>query len=240
MYKTQWEQQVARTRGPSKVRVPYRNELITQIDLLICEAIATESTKRAHAILDILYELHVYRGEDVDNKILEGLKHLAVMSGLSPSPLAATVAELSWQLNWHFVGPEDVPMRASDSRRVRRTVDILAVLGEFGCEFNRRRKVIVALADALENYLSMAVWYLDQNIAERVRLAYERALGACASEGKTPYKTGYNVLHASLARVLLLLEGTPHAWDAQRTRLTTLFELAREARSGSMSVVRKR
>ena len=221
-YKLTWERHIAQTRRPSKVRVAYKRELITQIDLLICEAIAAESTARAQLILDVLYELHIYRGADVDLKILEGLQHLALMSGLGRSPLAGSVAELTWQLNWHFIGPNDVPMNKAAQRRVLKTIRVLGTLGEFGCQFNRRKKMIASVSDSLENYLSMAIWYKRREIAQAVVTAYADALEACTASGKPHFVVGQRVLKASLGRALRLLKDTPRNWEAERSKLAEM------------------
>src|SRR5438093_233630 len=73
-YKRTWEKQVQESRRVHRPQIPYKKELISQIDIIICEILAFDSyTPRIDQLLDILYHLHLWRGSrEIDEKILEG------------------------------------------------------------------------------------------------------------------------------------------------------------------------
>jgi hypothetical protein len=46
----------------------------------------------------------------LDRKLVEGLDHIAAMSGFDPSPLGPVVAQQLWEMCFHFIGPHEVAM----------------------------------------------------------------------------------------------------------------------------------
>ena|SRR5689334_7956437 len=93
-YKKSWEQVVLyrrrRYKPPSQIS---QRELIGQIDLVICQILATSDDMRRKELLEVINHLHMWRGSpQIDKQIIEGYGHLAVMSGLSMPHLAKELA----------------------------------------------------------------------------------------------------------------------------------------------------
>lgn len=112
-YKRAWEKQVEDSRRIHRPQIKYQKELISHIDIIICEILAMKSNNpRIEDLINVLYEVHLWRGtKAIDSKILEGLEHLALMSGVGLPKVAALVSDLAWQMCWHFVGPKVVSMK---------------------------------------------------------------------------------------------------------------------------------
>ena len=167
-----WEEKVRRSRGVHHPVAAYRRELISQIDLIICEVLARRSDhQRALQLLDLLFELHLWRGgRDLDNRIIDGLSHLALMTGLSYPRLSPRIAELLWEMSFHFVGPEDVEMDRSDEGCVVKCVDALETLGHFNCAFGHGHKAADAVTETAEQFMDVAVWYRRPKIARAARV----------------------------------------------------------------------
>ena len=158
-YKVAWEEEVRRTRGVRRPAVAFRRELISQIDLIICDVLARRSDqKRALERLDLLFELHIWRGgRALDARIVEGLHHLAAMAGLSERRLGPRIAELLWEMCFHFVGPDKVKMDKTGEGNVVECLDALETLVYFNCSFGHGRKATDAIAETIEQFLDMAV-----------------------------------------------------------------------------------
>lgn len=94
-YKRTWDKQVLDGRRVHRPKIRYKKELVSQIDFLICHILACKkNSPRIEELLNILFELHLWRGgPEIDSKIVEGLHHLALMSGLSYPRIASLVAE---------------------------------------------------------------------------------------------------------------------------------------------------
>lgn len=132
-YRRSWAKQVSDTRQVHKPSIRYKKELISQIDLIVCDVLARRrDSARIKELLNLLWEIHLWRGgREVDDKIVEGLSHLALMSGLSSPTLASMVAEKLWEMCFHFAGPKDVPMDDEGERFVLRSIDALSTLTSF-------------------------------------------------------------------------------------------------------------
>ena len=111
-YKFSWDQHVRDLRQIHGPQVKYKKELITQIDLLVCQILASRNNiSRVKELLSVLFELHLWRGgREINSKIIEGFHHLALMSGLEPKGLAWQLPEKLWEMCFHFVGPHEVQM----------------------------------------------------------------------------------------------------------------------------------
>ena len=116
-YMRAWEKHVQDSRRVHQPKILYKKELVSQIDIIICEILALRATNpRIKELLDLLYELHIWRGSpEIDAKIREGLGHLALISSFSSvGTVAPLVSEKLYELCWQFVGPKDVPMNKGD------------------------------------------------------------------------------------------------------------------------------
>jgi hypothetical protein len=226
-YKRSWEQHVLASRRVHRATAKYRKELISQIDLLICEILAAKNDrKRAQELLDMLWELHLWRGgREIDAKILEGLKHLALMSGMGERVLAPLVAEKIWEMVFHFVGPQDVPMNAYDLRFVLDAIGALTTLAEFNCEVGHVRKAAETIAKQAENFFDVALWYNRREIGNAVVSLYEKGLKACFSEGgELEFAHGRTLLRRSLRRLRRTLSEERPEWNRQEHRINDLLD----------------
>ena len=148
-YKRSWELQVQESRRVHQPRPRYTKELVSQIDLLICEIrVLPRTSSRISLLFDLLYELYLWRGSRViATKLLEGMAHLALMAGLEGDTVGKHIPPLLWQLCWHFVGPDRVEMDKYDLGHVMRCLDIMETLAEFNCEFGKGRSTTLALSE---------------------------------------------------------------------------------------------
>lgn len=226
-YKRSWELQVLDTRRVRRPRITYKKELVSQIDFIVCEILACgRDNPRAIELLDMLFELHLWRGSrQVDRAIVEGLHHLAVMSGLSSPKLVTLVAEKLWEMCFHFIGPEDVPMTKQDREQVDECIEALCTLAEFNCEFGRGRKATEAIAEHAENFFEVALWYSKKDLANRVLRLYDKAIASCSIEGKLKYPYGRRVLRRSLRKLEPLLTTKRSSWSYQSRRIRQILAL---------------
>ncbi len=227
MYKHSWEQQVLTSRRVHRSVAKYRKELISQIDLIICEILAVKNDpKRAKQLLDLLWELHLWRGgREIDAKILEGLGHLALMSGLGEPTIASLIAEKIWEMAFHFVGPHEVPMGRYGLNFVLDSIETLETLAKYNSEFGHGRKASETIARQAENFFDVAVWYGKRRIANAVISLYQEALKACYSDrGELEFAPGRAALRSSLRRVRRTLSDQQPRWHYQRRRLNDLLQ----------------
>ena len=228
-YKRAWEKQVQDSRGIHKPRIRYKKELITQIDLIVCEILACRpNNPRIEELVDLLYQLHLWRGSrEIDKKILDGLWHLAIQSGISSPRVASLVAEKLWQMCWHFVGPEYVPIGKHRLAHVLESVDALETLAMFNCGFGHGRKAVDTIVESAENFFEIGLWYSEKRIVNAAIRVYKEALEACHSnkDRKIEFTYGRRVLRRSVRTLQKLLEEEQAGWSYQRRRLQQLLTL---------------
>jgi hypothetical protein len=226
-YKRAWEKQVADYRKTHRPRIYYKRELVSQIDFTICEILASKSNDpKAEQLLDTLYELHLWRGgPEIDKKIVDGLSHLALMSGLSSPRLASLVADKLWQMCWHFVGPKEVPMDKRDLKYVLDCIDALDTLGKFNCEFGHGKKASESFAQSAENFFEIGLWYEKKPIKNAILKSYKNSLESCRTDGKLEFSYGRAVLKKSLGRLELLMKDYAKTWSHHRRRMAALQKL---------------
>jgi hypothetical protein len=234
-YKRSWEKTVQELRAVRPTPADTTKNLLPQIDMLICEVPALPpSSQRIATIFSLIYELHLWRGDSLLNaRILDGFGHLAIMCGLSQEGIAALhLAETTWQLCWHFVGPDDVPMDSKDTKLVIEAVEVLDTLAHFTCEFTTRHDVVQKTCDSLENFLGIGVSYSDKDIVHRVISAYDKAVNAC-KENDEDLSAGMKILRNSLKRISeMLIDG--HFDDAKSVEAVTgLIERASQIKTPS-------
>jgi hypothetical protein len=198
-YKRTWEQIVVYQR--STYRPPTRAlqlELIGQIDMVVCQILATSEHARRKEMLELLYNLHLWRGTpQIDRQIVEGFGHLAVMSGLDLPRLGKELAAKTWEMCWHFVGPHQVKMDKSDERFVIRCADVVETLAHFDCMMQKNPSVLAAALDTAENFFDIALWYKRERIAAAVLKVYEEALDACRTGEQIEFPAGIDALRKS-------------------------------------------
>ena len=227
MYKRSWEQYVQDKRRVHKPQIRYRKELISQIDLIVCEILGCRTNNpRSEELLGLLYELHLWRGNhEIDKKIVEGLHHLALMSGLASPRLASLVSNKLWEMCWHFAGPDYVPMDKHDSKQILDCINALSTLADFNCEFGHGRKATDSIAEHAEDFFEIGLWYNNKRIVNAVIRLYKSALKACYSEGKLDFKYGRTTLRRSIRKIQKLLTEEQPSWSYQRRQLAALMNL---------------
>lgn len=226
-FKRAWEKQVLDSRGVSRTQIRYRKELISQIDIIVCEILGCRpGNPRVEELLNGLYELHLWRGgKEIDRKIIEGLHHLALMSGLGSPRLATLVAEKLWQLCWHFVGPHEVSMDKRDEDEVLKCIDALKTLAEFNCEFGHGRKAIYSITEYAENFFEIGLWYSKRRVANTIIRAYKKAIQACLADEYAGFSYGRRVLRRSARKLLGLLAEDRPSWCYQHNKLQEILAL---------------
>lgn len=226
-YKRAWEKQVADSRRIHRPQTKYQGELISHIDVIICEILATKpNNPRIEILIKVLFEIHLWRGtKSIDFKILEGLDHLALMSGLSPSKVAVLVSNLAWEMSWHFVGPDDVSMNKNDVEYVLKCINILNTLSSFNCEFGHGRKAEEAIVGNIENFFEQGLWYSNKKIVNTVIRVYGESLKNCYEKNELKFAYGRTVLRKSVRKLQTLLKEEQKAWNTQRKNLIILLKI---------------
>ena len=203
-YKKTWEQIVAIQRKsyrPPSVRV--QRELIGHVDVIVCQILASPSHARRRELLDVLYNMYLWRGTPrITKQIIEGLGHLAVMSGLSMPRLAKEVAIQVWQLCWHFVGPHQVKMDKSDEKWVIKCVDVVETVVDFNCLMEQDVPALRTGLDTAESLFDLSLWYKRQSIAKAVLKVYSESLRSCGVGRAVDFPSGVKALRLSAKKLL--------------------------------------
>lgn len=203
-YKRTWEARVRAGRNSHRsVTGQRQKQLISQIDIIVCEILACErDIKRASQLLDLLYELSLWRGNrQVTSSIVEGLGHIAVMAGLGIPRLSGKVAETLWKVCWHFVGPDRVSMGKGDLVLVLECVDGLRTLAEFNCMMGHGRGAATTIAGQLENFFRVGLWYKSRRILNAVTRALEEARLGCYTGPRIDFMPGLSSLRRSARKM---------------------------------------
>jgi hypothetical protein len=202
-YKTAWEQVILYRR--SKYKPPSQasqRELIGQVDVMICQILATSDHARRKELLELIYHLHMWRGTPgLDKQIIEGFGHLAVMSGLGMPRLARELARKVWELCWHFVGPHQVKMDRIGFKLVVRCADVVESLASYNCIMERNLDALRATLDTAKNLFDVAISYKNEKIAIAVLKTHTEALKACQHLEEVEFRGGTSMLRKS-AKVL--------------------------------------
>jgi len=190
-----------------------QRELIGQVDLVICQILAAKEHARRKELLDLLVQLHLWRGTTkIDKQIVEGFSHLAVMSGLSIPRLARELAIKTWELCWHFVGPHQVGMDSSDMRLVIASADVIESLASYNCINAKNVPALNAALATAENLFDIALWYKREKIARAVLLIYKESLKCCSIEEQVEFAEGKRVLLNSARRLARKLRDSRLKW----------------------------
>jgi hypothetical protein len=225
-YKLSWERQVLIDRKVRKPAIRYRKELVSQIDMIVCEILALEGEiRRAEQLLDVLFELHLWRGsQEIDVKIIEGLDHLALQAGLNGTRLAGLVAERLWEMCFHFIGPSEIPMRKRDLEFVLKCVGSLSTLLQMNSEYGRGRKATLDILESAESFYEVALWYSKPSIGNLILRSYRKATAACYSDSKLEFKYGRFQIRRSLRRLGRLMDENSAKWPYQRRTVQSMLQ----------------
>lgn len=226
-YKRAWEKHIEDSRKIHRPQIGYKKELISHIDIIICEILAMkQNNPRVEELINVLYEIHLWRGDRViDSKILEGMGHLAVMSGLDLTKIAPLVSDLTWNMCWHYVGPDYVDVKGKDVNYLLKCVDILETLSTFTCEFGHGRKAINSTAENLEKFFEIALWYAIKKIANKIIHIYKESLEKCYEGKRLEFPFGRAILRKSVRRLKVLLSDEQKSWTTQHDKLDQLLKI---------------
>lgn len=219
-YKRSWDKRVRDSREAPRPKIYYMKELVSQVDFTICRILACRKDKRRQEeLLNTLYELHLWRGNKaIDSKIVEGMRHLAIMSGLSYPGLVQLLAEKAWEMCWEFVGPDDVAMDKKDEKHVIKCAEIIETLAQFNCEFARGKKATVEISQSAEKLFEIGIWYSKESIVKAVLDAYDKGLGGCIEDGKLKFRSGYMTLRKSLSHLPNNIDADKPSWRSILSR----------------------
>jgi hypothetical protein len=183
--------------------------------LIICEILSVPDDVRRKELLEVLYNLHLWRGTSrIDRQIVEGLGHLAVMSGLSMPTLAKLIAEYVWQMCWHFVGPHQTNMDRNGIALVLRCADITESLASYNCLLQQHLGVLKTTLGTAENLFDVALWYKNEQIAKAILIIYKEAETACEE-----FSPGLMVLRRSAKGLTEKLNRSGVKWPMIARRL---------------------
>jgi hypothetical protein len=226
-YKRNWEACVRATSGAHQsVAGQRQKELVSQEDLSVCEILACEKDAvRAAQLLDVLYELNLWRGSRrITGSVVGGLHHLAMMTGLGSPRLSGKVAETLWKVCWHFVGPDRVSMGKNGLALVLECVDALGTLAEFNCMIGHGQTAATIVAEQLENFFRVGLWYGERRIVDAVTRACEEARRACYAQSRVDFRPRLTTLRRSARRTRRELIRERPSWRYQVRRLGRFLE----------------
>src|SRR5260370_17478654 len=213
-YKRAWEQVVLYRR--SQYKPPNRaiqRELIGQIDVIICQVLATPNDARRKELLEVIYNLHLWRGTpQIDRQIVEAFTHLAFINRLDMPRLAKQLAMYVWQMCWHFIGPHQVKMDQIDTSLVVRCADVIESLASYNCLMQQHLGALKTALGTAENLFDVALWYKSEKIAIAVLNIYKEALSACQSGGPKEFPLGGSTLRRSAKVLARKLEDSGTKW----------------------------
>lgn len=226
-YKRNWEAQVRATRSAHRsIGGQRQKQLVSQIDVIVCEVLACEKdVTRASQLLDLLYELNLWRGSrQITSSIVEGLRHLALMTGLNSPRISGKVAETLWKVCWHFVGPKDVPMNKRGLALVLECVDALGTLAEFNCMVGHGREAATIIAEHMEDFFDVGLWYAKRKIVAAVTKACEEAQRECYEQDRIEFPPGLTSLRRSARKMRRRLIEEYPSWRSQIRQLDRILE----------------
>lgn len=170
-YKAGWERYVLALRRVRRPQVRRGNkELLSQIDVIVCEIIALnpKNVERAQELLDLLYEIHFYAGRpEITQNILKGLNWLGTMLAMDKPRVAVLLPETIYAMCHEFVGPEHVSMDSKDVERVLAALTALEEVGRFNSLLGHSRKVVDAVLRRAETFFETGMWYGRKRIYRR-------------------------------------------------------------------------
>jgi len=221
-YKKAWEQFLALQskvyKAPS-VRV--QRELIGQIDLIVCQILSTTDHVRRKELLEVLYNIHLWRSTPkLDQQIIEGFSHLAIISGLSIPSLAKELAMKTWELCWHFVCPDYAKMDKSGERFAIQCVHVVESIAFFNCKNKQNLDALNASLASAEEFFNIAISYKRKAIAGAVLKIHSEAIRTFGFEKDFP--TGAAALRRSVRKLSKLLASSRLKWPEIDSKLKSL------------------
>ena len=228
-YKRDWEYVVAESRRIVRRPIRHAKELVSQIDLIVADILASEGdNSRQQRLLKQLYELHLWRGvAEIQKNIIDGVRHLGTMSGLGDPRLAPMVAETAWQMCWHLAGPDLVPWQKETTRLISGAIRAIGSIGTFNAYDVPDPKVGKAFSEAMLNLIHVGVGYRKRNVVERVLHEIQETLAAIAPQRRSQaVKTKAFVSHirGTLRATEAVLKSSGSYWQHPLADVRRLLE----------------
>lgn len=222
LYKDAWERHVQESRGLRRPVTEYREELAAQADMTVCEILALpRDDPRGRILLDKLYHLHIFRGDpDLDRTMIQGLQHLAAITGYSGNTLGERLPVSLWEMSADFVGPDMATMDEPSRENILACVQGVAGLLHFNALSGRKDSVLLPATAVLENFADLGDRYADKVIIDGVVSAHEAGLKA-GREADPFFLRNQHELLASLSIIRERLEESNGGrWHEEIDRIT--------------------
>jgi len=116
-------------------------------------------------------------------------------------------------------------MGKADLALVLECVDALGTLAEFNCMMGHGRKAAHIIAEQLENYFKVGLWYRKRTIVNLVTRAFEGALRECYIQDRVDFRPGLMTLRRSVRNMRRVLDKEQPAWRHQSRQLEKLLQL---------------
>jgi len=103
-------------------------------------------------------------------------------------------------------------------------VDALGTLAEFNCMVGHGRDAAVTVAEHLENFLDVGLWYRKRRIVRAVTKACEEGLRECYEQNKIEFRPGLTSLKRSVRKMRRKLIKEQPSWRHELRRLDHMLE----------------
>lgn len=226
-YKLSWEKQTRLSRGVHQPSTTNTSNIEDHVEIIICDILSRpDGSPRTKELLDLLYELHLWKGDPkLDQRIIDGLSHLSLMSGVLSPKLAASVAEMVWQMCWHFVDPKDIPIDKDDAALIVGSIDSLRTLALFNCRHGHGRKTIDVISEHNQYFFELGITYSKKRIVDHSIDVYRTGVESCYEDGKLAFSYGRTSLRRSIRSSLEVMKTSKPTWNKQLEDLEKLLTI---------------
>ena len=116
----------------------------------------------------------------------------------------AEVPRRVYELFWHYVGPDRVPMAAQQEKRLIEAIDLLEDLGFHAMVLTYKPKTVIEILNTLHSFQEIGSWYKRASIRKAVR----NALAKIQKEGRAGlgYQSNGKIAKSNLKNALVLVE----------------------------------
>lgn len=215
-YKRTWESIVRKRLVGEEVRPTLGKEGVSYFVLTACEILAMEDgDPRIGEKLGTLHQLSIIAG--CRGEILDALFHLAIQSSMSQKQTAAMLAELIYELFYHFVGPDTIALGRDEMKHLEEGIELLGTIGHFNGEFSKDIEVIRAVCDNLYNMFEIATWYNLENIGTLVISKLQKTRESCLiayEETEKPLIKGAQYVDKTIKRIQKLIQKQSIDWPS--------------------------
>ncbi|MFC2113308.1 HNH endonuclease signature motif containing protein [Bacteroidota bacterium] len=188
-YKHEWELTVFKKR--TKDFTPLKSEskieeMLFEFEIrkIAFEILSIEDNDKKEIIKRLEFYHSLYLLEGYDDKILEAINQIIVLSALSDENKSSLIAERIHEFFFHLPGPGYVKITNDDIKNIKTGIEILGTLGGFSAEFNRSDKVNNSIIISLDWLFEIAIYYDKVNIANDLIKIVNKIIIACNVKDK--------------------------------------------------------